>query len=102
MENALEKVESQVINVPQEMYPYFREEFEGLGQYFCVSPHGFQELILLDLLAGRSSKQVLDLDCNPAAYGLFTLITRFTGIDQPSNSLVTIRGVFPILSLQKM
>ena len=102
MENALDEVEAQVTDVPQEIHPYFMDVFEGLGQYLCIKPPDVEESIPLDLLAGRLSKQVLGLGCSPTAYGLFTQIARFTGIDQVSNTLVTIRGVFPVSSLRKM
>lgn len=77
--------------------PHFVTEFEGLCQYkaFMASNGISDSLSVIDLLAGRPTNSLIEVDPVPESWSILSQIENRTGLRNKTASLMVLRNTLP-------
>ena len=84
--------------------PYFQPQFEMLCQYSACAKGIVQseEMSVIDLLAGRSTASLMEVETHSVAWQKLSQLQRMTAAGQQSTELAVIRRIMPVSMLFKL
>ena len=102
--HSLDALESRSKLYQTAISPYFQPQFEMLCQYGACdegSVH-FEEMSVIDLLAGRSTARLMGFQTHSPAWLKLSQLQGMTAAGQQSTELAAIRSIMPVSMLYKL